>query len=389
MLPESKHTQGEGSLMSTNGKTNGNTNGNASGNANGKTNGSTNSKPKATRDPHPKISGTISFSPETVAYITNNTEGKVNGTPVKHKGVSLKMSSGKNTLLILDCYAEQVKTLNGGPPGSTTSYMLELEPVRYRYKVGKQYKWTTTKTYKIKGLKGWIRNAMVSTCANLGLEVCDTTSKEETKNGVELLSKFTHPLGSCSSSDSSNACLIQQIFGRLGKASRLTVFSKPLADIQHETAEPELEVQNVKIRVENRHARTASGITAQDFGEQFFSGNFQVELDVSELTLVELGLLMQSLPQLKALGRGVTAGYGKVHLQGITVVQTHEEWSYEWNEQLQMFPLTKLVRSNPVPELMTMAQDAWLQFLHSQFPDTYKLDKSLHEQLEKVMEVVV
>ncbi|MCH8908542.1 MAG: hypothetical protein IH840_15755 [Candidatus Heimdallarchaeota archaeon] len=269
-------------------------------------------------------------------------------------------------ILIFHLFGENVKTLNGSPPGSTTSYFLELQSLDYKYKNGKT-KTASQKIYQIKGLRGMFRHGATQFCAKVGLDVCHTTEKEADKHGRSFQVDYLHPAGECTSENAIiPRCIISSIFGSRGKEGKLKIYSAPIGDIKHKTANFPIHIQDVKIRVENRHTATVENRIAQDFSEQYFSGNFTIELDVSKLSSAEIGLLLQAREQMKALGRGKNTGYGHLHWLGYNLVSRTQETMDEWNEDSGFFELQTIYQDKVNQDLVNEAKKDWKRYMEEQ-----------------------
>jgi hypothetical protein len=285
-------------------------------------------------------------------------------------------------VIIVYFYAKNVKTLNGSPPGSTTSYLMELEPIEYSYngngKNGKEKNSNNLlKIYYIKGIRGWMRHAGTELCISQNLEVCNTTDKMEDKHGVSFQIDELHPSGACENTENGEngpnknggthypRCIISRAYGHRGREGSLRFDIDPIADIKHKTANLPFPVQNVKIRVENRHSKTVTGRVAQDFAEQYFTGNLSFEIDVTRCDLQEIGFTIKSLTHLKKLGRGKNAGYGQTHLKGYKVVDRRVTFQETWNEETDLMELSKINDdTNISKEIIPMAKKAWREYIN-------------------------
>ncbi|MFX1476613.1 MAG: hypothetical protein ACFFCI_00645 [Promethearchaeota archaeon] len=225
---------------------------------------------------------------------------------------NIKRLNTPQRILKVFCYTPIAKPLNGSLPRSSNSYLLKLSPITYTYGKGKEKKEETSEVYFIKGLRGALRHASMQVCFESGLEVCHSTDKQFDKEGNSLLPSGFHLLGSC---QHNGQCIMHEVYGSKGNKSIIAVYAYPITSINHKTAELEHTIQNVHLAMENRVCMTFDGKTVQDYGEKYFSGHFTFEIDVSQCSRKQLGLLIRSILALEKLGRGFNAGYGHVEVK--------------------------------------------------------------------------
>ncbi|MFX0063419.1 MAG: RAMP superfamily CRISPR-associated protein [Candidatus Hermodarchaeota archaeon] len=247
---------------------------------------------------------------------------KANKRPTNNGNKSKKAQK----ILKIKAYAHVVKTLNGSMSKSNLSYFLRLAPIIYTYQgykgKGENRKLVTkeerSEVYAIKGLKGAVRHSSMKVAFENNYEVCHTSDKLEDKSKNSLLPAGFHSLGSC---QSNGECLIHQIYGSKNNKSLITVRVLPITSIDEQTAQINQQVQNVHIATENRICLSFDKKSIQDFRERYFSGVFTFEIDVTKLTTLQLGFILHSVAYLDQLGRGATAGYGRVEIQKVTLVE--------------------------------------------------------------------
>ncbi|MHA2334204.1 MAG: RAMP superfamily CRISPR-associated protein [Candidatus Hodarchaeales archaeon] len=248
-----------------------------------------------------------------------------------------------------------VKPLKGSLPRSNNSHLLKLYPVTYRYKNGKEHKEKTVNSYYIKGLRGSLRHAVMKACHDRGLEVCHSTDKKEDSSGNNLLPKGFHLLGSCFKNG--GECIIHSIFGSKGNQSKISVFSYPIVSIPHKTFEIDVNVQNVHLSTENRLCKTFDGKSVQNFGERYFSGEFNFEIDVTRINKRELGLLINSIISIDKLGRGYNSGYGHLKIVSFQLIKREEKRMPEWQED--KYIIRKEIKEESLKEEVQKAMKEW------------------------------
>jgi hypothetical protein len=251
------------------------------------------------------------------------------------------------------------KTLNGSLPSSKTAHFLRLTEVPYTYQVGKERKTASVATYFIKGLRGVVRHQAMIQCHQLGLEVCHSSDKEATKQGEKLLPEGFHLLGECHKKQ--QECIIHSIFGSMHHPSKIVVSADPIASITHKTYETDTQIQNVHIATETRIALSYEGKAIQDFGERYFSGEFTFELDVTQCQPAELGLLIESVMHLTQLGAGFNAGYAKIKIQELTLLQRRITRGLKWSDS-EMFEVVEDIKETPLPKEVMQSLTAWKKY---------------------------
>ncbi len=280
-----------------------------------------------------------------------------------------KLSNQVNTLhnpqkiLKVVCFTPIAKPLNGSLPRSNNSHFLKLYPITYRYKNGKEEKTAEAQTYMIKGLRGSLRHQAMAICKAYGLEVCHSTDKESSREGQKLLPEGFHLLGSCRKNGSS--CILHQIFGSKGNEGKISVLSNPIACIKHRTFDSEIDLQNVHIAMENRFNKTFDGISVQDFGERYFSGEFEFEINVSLCSPEEIGLLIEVVMNFQKIGRGFNSGYGRVKVLKFQLKERKTNRIPVWDES-DSFILKEEIIENASKEEVWEALEAWKQYLRGE-----------------------
>jgi len=283
-----------------------------------------------------------------------------------HKSKSITKTTIKNfqvqisrKILKVKVYTPICKPLNGSLPSSKISHMLKLSPFNYQYTSGKETKTKTTTAYMIKGLRGVLRHQVMANCKEHGLEVCHTSDKETTRQGKSLISEGFHLAGSCLEK---NECIVHAVFGSKGNKSKIRVSSLPIANISHKTFQTDFRFNNVHISTENRVALTYEGETIQDFSERYFSGEFEFEIDVSECTAEETGMIIEGVMYMYRLGRGHNTGYGELKIKKMKLVKmvTIREPKISGKEE---FTIKEHVREEAIPGEFTEALTAWKKCL--------------------------
>ena len=221
-------------------------------------------------------------------------------------------------ILKVKAYTNICKPLNGSLQSSKTSHLLKLGTFDYQYKSGKEIKTSRATAYMIKGLRGGLRHQVMTNFNNRGIEVCHTSDKETDKQGNSFLPKGFHLQGSCLDK---KECMVHSVFGSKRHKSKIRVSAAPIANISHQTYQTRMKVQNVHISTETRVALTFGGKSIQDFGERYFAGEFEFEIDVSKCTKEETGMIIEAVMYMQKLGRGYNAGYGEVEIVSIKLVK--------------------------------------------------------------------
>lgn len=257
----------------------------------------------------------------------------------------------ERTKLILNCYSTQLKTLNGAHPSSKSSWFLKIGETTMTYLSGKgtKQKRVSKKSsmYLIKGVKGWLRRGSTNLCYALGIEVCQPTDRKQSVKGDSYEHEGLHINGACKG----DPCIIRQAFGGPRFTGQIKAETKPVVNFEKVSAEYAHDVQVVKMGIESRHQKSFDGRSVQDFKEHYLSGSFEVELDISDTSLAVVGMLLESLEYVEALGRGGTSGYGKVDFLtpivststhfyrfGCMVMATKVHWRYLAKAQTALLP---------------------------------------------------
>ncbi|MFQ5980253.1 MAG: hypothetical protein ACE5OZ_19130 [Candidatus Heimdallarchaeota archaeon] len=265
------------------------------------------------------------------------------------------------------------KPLNSSKGKNTTMLHGDYSEAIYEVSKGKEAK-LRVETKLLTGIKGAFRHAMEDVCIRDELDVCSTVNRSHTKEGKELLDEGLHLLGSCvygtefetqkriifetkngnrrqktkksvkptkkktkvteeavpeldSELDSEpvkvgQPCLLYDIFGDLLQESKLSVYADPIAACNHKTFKGFTDpVQRVYFATHNRVKMTNSRKSVQNFNESYFSGWFQLNVYVTDLTLVQLGLVIEAARLFKRYGRGWTAGFGHLKQRKIRLVK--------------------------------------------------------------------
>ena len=273
----------------------------------------------------------------------------------------MKIIRQNNTSKILKvyCYTPISKPLNGSLPRSNISHFLKLYPIEYTYKKGKKEQTGRTQTYFIKGLRGAVRHQVMKICMENGLEVCHTSDKETDKYGNSLLPQGFHLIGACKGNG--EECIVHQVFGSKGNEGRISVCADPITSVSQTTAKTPDKLQNVHIATENRNVKSFNGKSIQDFGERYFSGEFTFEIDVTECTRTQLGLLIESVMNMRKLGRGFNSGYGHIQVKQFQLLTRTIIREPEWNGD--SFVVKENISESSEKKIVIEALKAWNQFI--------------------------
>ncbi|MFW9915934.1 MAG: RAMP superfamily CRISPR-associated protein [Candidatus Thorarchaeota archaeon] len=283
-------------------------------------------------------------------------------------------------LLLIEAYTHMSKTLNG--PVQKGCYLPKLyeaqvpytgvqnDPTTNKKKKVPKMKSVTVKQPKPSSFKGVFRHSASKICRKAGLEVCHSTGKLEDKEGNWLLPEGFHPLGWCaekirkqvlnnktkaekeklktlmaSFTNIAQPCIMHRMFGSMHFKSRLEVEVKPIirsVDLPKSISDKERERLLTRFQLghfatEDRNVMTFEGKPVQNFLEEFFSGTVRFSVNVTQLTLEELGLALNALRIMKRLGRGATSGYGRFYVDGFELVQRKEVLQEEFDENRVRF----------------------------------------------------
>ena len=285
----------------------------------------------------------------------SNTEKKV-----QHIFTQQEISIQRKILKV-NAYTPICKPLNGNVSGSSISHLLKLWNFPYQYKDKRQIKEATATAYHIKGLRGTIRHRVMAQCKERGLEVCHTSDKETDKKGNRFLPEGFHLIGSCVEN---GECIVHSIFGSRGHRSKIRVSSLPIAHITQTTYKTDYKVQIVRISTENRVNLSYDGKSIQDFGERYFTGDFEFEIDVTECNPSELGLLVEAVMYLQKLGRGYNSGYAEIIVKSFGLVKRSISRTPKWLTTNE-FAIEEKVIEEPTPKEVVQALEEWQGFLET------------------------
>lgn len=259
-------------------------------------------------------------------------------------------------ILKVFCYTPIAKPLNGSFPRSNSSHMLKLDSIPYKYN-GKNGKGAKEKNksfavlYMLKGIKGVLRQKIALLCYEKGQEVCHSTDKETDKHGNKLLPEGFHQLGSCIDN---GECILHQIFGSKGNEGIVSVSADPICSIAHKTAKIPESVQKVHIASENRINLTYDGKTTQDFSERYFSGYFTFEVDLTQCSPEQIGVIIEGAMNFDRLGRGYNSGYGHIEVKKLQLLRRTisrnpviaDDGSFIIQKEIDEVPLEKLFQQS-------------------------------------------
>ncbi|MFX0063223.1 MAG: hypothetical protein ACFFC7_13690 [Candidatus Hermodarchaeota archaeon] len=297
------------------------------------------------------------------------------------------------------CSAPIIKPLNGSLQKG--SHLLKLAPTLYSYR-GKSSKTEeeelrpsqdgkktiktvkTTNTYYIKGIRGAVHHKVMELCYQLGLEVCHTMERRKTKEDEKEDNTKTekgrkkktvattrqneipqgfHALGECA--DNGGSCIVHKIFGSMRQESLIAVLANPIVSVKEKTAEFTDAVQRFHIATENRHAMSFEGVPLQDFNEHYFSGDFSFEIEVTLCTPEQLGLLINSAFRLNRLGRGYNAGYARVKVRELQLVERKTTEKLVWDEERQTYVVKEDIIEKVLKEEVQNALQAWDKYVEA------------------------
>lgn len=274
-------------------------------------------------------------------------------------GINKEKLSAARKVLIVKVFSPICKPLNGSLSGSNTSHLLKLWTFPYRYNNGKEYKESKATAYFIKGLRGAIRHQSMTQCKIRSLEVCHSSDKLSDKKGNKFLPEGFHLLGSCVEN---GECIIHSIYGSKNHRSKIRVSSLPIANISQKSFETDYSIQNVHISTENRVSIGFDGKAIQNFGDRYFGGEFEFEIDVTSCTPVEIGLLIESAMYLQKLGRGFNAGYAELITKSLTLINRITIRIPNLIDAKE-FIIEEHVKEEPLPDEVTLSLEEWHNFL--------------------------
>lgn len=242
--------------------------------------------------------------------------------------------------LRIKAYTPICKTENGAT--GTTSRMLKLDDYIKLENSNKNIQLRL-----IKGLKGWLRHKYMEYYQKKGIEVCYSSSKENFKDRKIEIPKGFHLLGDCN-----GKCPIYNIFGgvstkkdvsnELSRPSKIKVWANPIISearfkSQKETVKKLLRTKFniVSFNVENGVALGQDDVSLQQFGKEFFSGNFEIFIDVKKLNEEELKNLLEILLTTNTqLGGSKTYGNGIINIKKIEYEEVNEKIVLEKNGEI-------------------------------------------------------
>lgn len=262
-------------------------------------------------------------------------------------------------ILKVKAFTPICKPLNGSLPSSKTSHLLKLTTFDYQYKGGKETKTSSATAYLIKGLRGALRHQVMAHCKDRGLEVCHSSDKKADRHGNSLLSEGFHLLGSCLDK---KECIVHAVFGSKGHISKIRVSALPIANITHKTFQTHFKFQNVHIATEKRVALTFEGKSIQDFGERYFAGEFEFEIDVSKCTEEEAGMIIEAAMYMQKLGRGYNTGYGELKILSLNLVKSTTS-RYPKITTKKKYLIEEQIIEESIPDEFTDALTAWNKYL--------------------------
>lgn len=118
----------------------------------------------------------------------------------------------------------------------------------------------------------------------------------------------------------------------------------------------------MRISTENRVNLGYDGKSIQDFGERYFTGDFEFEIDVTECNPSELGLIVEAVIYLQKLGRGYNSGYAEIIVKSFGLVDRSISRTPKWLTTNE-FTIEEKVIEEPIPREVIQALEEWQKFL--------------------------
>lgn len=291
------------------------------------------------------------------------TKIKIKKHKLKH-AITATVLPSIQRIIKVKAFVPVARTINGSLTQGNMSYLMKLTPLPYTYTSGKQQKTTSTSAYRIKGLRGGVRHAVMKVCVEAGLEVCHSSSKVEDKHGNSLLPAGFHAQASCIEQEKEQECIVHQIFGSIRHTSIMAVDSPPVVNPRHETAKFSVPVQHLYIGVENCTVMSYDGKPIQNFKHHYVSGELQFELDVTSCQPQQLGLLLEAITQLEKIGGGYNIGYGHISRLKFSVVIRTITKKRSWEDD--GFVITHDIVDESLQQELYEALTAWQHYLSKQ-----------------------
>lgn len=213
----------------------------------------------------------------------------------------------------------------------------------------------------VKGVRGALRHSIMNLLHKHDIGYCSPTLKERFQGSDEpTLLDGEHLMGDCRESP----CPVRQLFGIFGEESAIRVWSNVLVQTDKS---PEKIIQQdgvsfVHVSMENRHQARRDKKSLQAFSEQYFSGEFQFNVEFSkELPHWLLGLLIKGILGLTQLGRGGNSGYGRLEVKTISFekVSHEKKLGVENNGSIVIVKNEQTENQN---HLLQECLDAWSKF---------------------------
>ncbi|MFX0170305.1 MAG: hypothetical protein ACFE9L_00135 [Candidatus Hodarchaeota archaeon] len=245
---------------------------------------------------------------------------------------------------------------------------------------------------KSSALRGILNHASMKVCYHAGIEVCHSTDRLTDKEGNKLLHKGFHPKGWCDEKNKKSIftnltadgkkeretlvrqftnidkrCILHQVYGSKHFASLFSVYAKPIIrkdDLDAKAQNLALiknRFQIVQRAQDQRVVLAYDGTPVQNFAEDYFAGYFTVDLNVTKLSDVQLGFMLNSLKALYRLGRGYNSGYGRLFIDEFELWQEFHTKEEEFNGNKGRFIYH--TRCEPVNGLMQQALRAWKAYV--------------------------
>jgi len=219
-------------------------------------------------------------------------------------------------------------------------------------------------TRVVKGVRGALRHSIMTILHKHGISYCSPTRKEKFQGSDEpTLLEGEHLTGACKD----EPCPVRQLFGMMGEESPIRVWS----DVLIQTDKPLSKIIKqrgyafVYVSTEKRHQARRDGKALQDFSEQYFSGEFQFYIEFSrKLPAWLLGLLVEGILGITAIGGGKNSGYSRVKITELQLEKVRWERALGEEKNGKLTILEREETTNSNKELVE-GQKAWQKYLQT------------------------
>lgn len=168
------------------------------------------------------------------------------------------------------------------------------------------------KRYLVKGFRGLICHSMMALAKQRGIEVCHSSQKTESQEGESFLPEGFHANGDCYPEQE---CIKHRLMGSIKKPSILKF--EPVIIVYKKASGKQDGAHKVQIATNNHNVlvyKTKKAI--QDYGEKFFSGEFELVIELLEkLSKEELHFLIEAILYSPELGLGAKINNGSGRLK--------------------------------------------------------------------------